>query len=310
MTGVQERDAVIETQRENERQSRKLAYYSLLLNIVLTAVKGIVGVVAHSDALLADAAHSGADVAGSIAVLIGIRVARRPADADHPYGHGKAEEIAASLVAIMLILAGLDVVYSSIRGFITLSTAPDSIALYTALAAMVAKEIMYRYQMRVANKVNSPALHAGAADHRSDVYSSLAAAVGIMLALIGKWNHIHVLLLADPIAGFFVAIVVVHIGYQLASESYRALMEQVLDANSTVEMLDVAKGVAGVLRIDDLRARTFGSYLVVDIKLSVDGESTVIAGHRVAKEVKYQMMKSFPNVEDVFVHVNPYYSEE
>ncbi len=301
---------MVDVKREEERQSNQLAYYSLALNVVLTAVKGIVGLVAHSDALLADAAHSGADVAGSIAVIIGIRVARRPADADHPYGHGKAEEIAANLVAILLILAGLDVVYSSVAGVITLSTAPDQVALYTAIGAMLAKEVMYHYQIRVAKRVNSPALDAGASDHRSDVYSSLAAAIGIFLSLLGKWNHLSVLLLADPIAGLIVAVVVVHIGYQLARQSYRTLMDQVLDEGSTHDMIAVAMGVEGVLRIDDLRARSFGSYIVVDIKLSVDAEATVSAGHHVAKEVKYQMMKRFHSVSDVFVHVNPYYGEE
>ncbi|PWI58585.1 cation diffusion facilitator family transporter [Sulfoacidibacillus thermotolerans] len=298
----------MERNQTQEQKSNQLAFYSLLLNVVLTAGKGIVGVIAHSDALLADAAHSGADVAGSIAVLIGIRVARRPADSDHPYGHGKAEEIAASLVAMLLILAGLDVVYSSVRQFLTLSSAPDSLALYTAVIAMLAKEGMYHYQLRVAQKLSSPALYAGAADHRSDVYSSLAAAVGIFLALLGKWNHIQALRLADPVAGFLVAAVVVHIGYQLAKQSYRSLMDQVLDPESTKEMLAVAMAVEGVLRIDDLRARSFGSYLVIDIKLSVDGEATVSAGHRVAKEVKYQMMKRFHSVADVFVHVNPYFT--
>ncbi|MHB1683383.1 MAG: cation diffusion facilitator family transporter [Bacilli bacterium] len=295
------------TAREQDRQ----ALYSIALNIVLTALKGVVGVLAHSDALLADAAHSGADVAGSLAVWVGLRVARRPADADHPYGHGKAEWIAASLVAVLLLLAGLDVVYASIRQFyMPPPVAPESVAFFTAVFAIVAKEVMYRYQVSLARRLGSPALLAGAKDHRSDVYSSLAAAAGILLAVIGNRIHVRALLYADPIAGLIVALVVVWIGYRLATDSFTSLMDKVLDAKATGGMLQVVEQVPGVLRVDVLRARSHGPYVVVDIKVSVDAEATVFAGHQIAKGVKTQIMEHFDEVSDVLVHVNPFLADE
>ncbi|MHB1629768.1 MAG: cation diffusion facilitator family transporter [Bacilli bacterium] len=296
--------------RTTVREQNRQALYSIGLNVVLTALKGFVGVFAHSDALLADAAHSGADVAGSLAVWVGLRVARRPADADHPYGHGKAEWIAASLVAVLLLLAGLDVVYASIHQFFKSPAAPEAAAFYTAVFAIAAKEVMYRYQASLARRLDSPALLAGAKDHRSDVYSSLAAAAGILLAVVGNRIHVPALLYADPIAGLIVALVVVWIGYRLASDSFTALMDKVLDAKTASDMLHVVEQVPGVLRIDDLRARSHGPYVVVDVKVSVDAEASVLAGHHIAKTVKTRMMEQFGNVSDVLVHVNPFLPDE
>ncbi len=291
-------------------EQNRQALYSIGLNVVLTALKGVVGVLARSDALLADAAHSGADVAGSLAVWVGLRVARRPADADHPYGHGKAEWIAASLVAVLLLLAGLDVVYASIRQLFKPPVAPDAVAFYTAVFAIGAKEVVYRYQVTLARRLGSPALLAGAQDHRSDVYSSLAAAAGILLAVIGNRTHVPALLYADPVAGLIVALVVVWLGYKLASDSFTALMDKVLDAKAASDMLHLVEQVPGVMRVDDLRARTHGPYVVVDVKVSVDAEATVLAGHHIAKAVKTQMMEHFDHVSDVLVHVNPFLTNE
>ncbi len=290
-----------------ERKKSRLSNISIGINIVLTVLKSIVGIVAHSDALLADAAHSLADVAGSIAVMIGLRVARRPPDANHPYGHGKAEVIAASLVAILLVLAGLEVVFSSIRQFFSALQPPDTAAFYTALFAIVVKEIIYRYQIHIGKIINSPALIAGAQDHRSDVYASIAAAVGIGLAIFGFRTHRPLFLYADPLAGLIVAIVVVRVGYRLAKESFTTLMDQVLDAATTEEISQRIQSVRGVQRVDDLRVRSNGSYWVVDVKVSVDPEITVLQGHAIGKAVKASLTKDFGQIYDVLVHINPFH---
>lgn len=292
-------------QKDEQRKSR-LSSASMLVNVLLTLLKAVVGVLAHSDALLADAAHSFADVVGSVAVIVGLRVARRPADQDHPYGHGKAEVIAASLVAILLILAGLDVVYASIHAFFGAMKAPDVIALYTALLSIVVKEVLYRYQIHIGRRSHSPALIAGAADHRSDVYASIAAAIGIGISELGWIMHKTVLLYADPAAGLIVAVVVVWVGYRLAKESFTSLMDQVLDQETTRQIAERVSSVVGVRRVDDLRIRSNGSYWVVDVKVSVNPDITVAEGHTIGKAVKLGLTQEFTQVYDVFVHVNPY----
>lgn len=293
-----------------DRTVSGMTWLSAIVNVILTVVKAVVGVIAHSDALIADAAHSAADVAGSVAVMIGLRVARRPADDDHPYGHGKAEFIAASLVAILLILAGADVVYNSIRQFFAPMAKPEWAALFTAVGAVVVKEVLFRYQIAIGRKVHSPALLAGAADHRSDVYSSLAASVGIAIALFGAWLRQPILLYADPVAGLFVALVVVRMGYTMADESFRTLLDQVLDSATTARLDASIAAIPGVLRVDDLRARTNGSYWMVDVKVSVDPEMSVLEGHQIARTVKWAIIGEYPQVRDVLVHVNPYMLED
>ncbi|KUO94832.1 cation diffusion facilitator family transporter [Ferroacidibacillus organovorans] len=289
-----------------DKPAQRQAYLSLLINIVLTLVKAFFGFVAHSEALIADAAHSASDVAGSIAVLIGVQVARRPADEDHPYGHGKAEVIAASLVAILLILAGLEVVYSSVRTFFLPLSAPSAVALYVALAAALVKEVLYRVQMKLGKRDHSPALIAGAKDHRADVWSSLFAALGIAVALFGEWLHHPLLELADPIAGLFVALVVVRMGYQLAAESYKLLLDEVLDERATEGMIASARDVDGVLRVDDLRVRKSGPYGIAEVRISVDPTISVLQGHAIGHRVKDRLLERHEELRDVLIHINPY----
>ncbi len=289
-----------------DKPAQRQAYVSLVVNIALTLVKSFFGFAAHSEALIADAAHSASDVAGSIAVLIGVQVARRPADNDHPYGHGKAEVIAASLVAILLILAGLEVVYTSVRTFFLPLSAPSSVALYVALAAALVKEVLYRVQMKLGQRDHSPALIAGAKDHRADVWSSLFAALGIAVALLGEWLHHPLLELADPIAGLFVALVVVRMGYQLAAESYKLLLDEVLDERATEGMISSARTVEGVLRVDDLRVRKSGPYGIAEVRISVDPTITVLQGHAIGHRVKDRLLEKHEELRDVLIHINPY----
>lgn len=292
--------------REPRNESGKMAGFSLYFNIFLTVLKGTVGLLVHSQALIADAVHSGADVFGSFAVLVGMRVARRPADKDHPYGHGKAEIVAASLVAVLLILAAFEVASSAVRQFFLPPPEPDVWALATAVFAVISKEVVYRYQIRIGKRINSPALIAGAKDHRSDVYASLAAAVGIGIALLGAWWQVRILFYADPLAALVVSILIAHMGYTMAVESYTSLLEQVLTSEETSEMETMIYDIHGVRRVDSVRARSHGTYLVVDVRISVDPELTVLAGHEIARAVKRSMMQKFPRVQEVLVHINPY----
>lgn len=291
----------------SDRVATRVSIYSLLLNIALTAVKTAVGLAVQSDALLADAAHSGADVAGSIAVWIGLRVARRPADANHPYGHGKAEVIAAALVALLLLLAGADVSFESARALFEPPEQPSIWAFVTVCGAIAVKEVMFRWQRAVGRRLRSPALLAGAVDHRSDVYSSSAAGLGIGVALLGAQFGIRLLRYADPLAGLAVAVVVVWIGWKLARQSFMLLMDERIGGERAERLARIIRATPGVLRLDDVRARAAGSYWIVDVRMSVDPEITVEVGHDIGKLVKARIMAEFGEVREVLVHVNPYH---
>ncbi|MFV9510928.1 cation diffusion facilitator family transporter [Tepidibacillus sp. LV47] len=283
------------------------AWVGIIGNLFLAVVKGGLGWIASSKALIADAAHSFSDVAGSIAVLIGLRAAQLPPDKDHPYGHGKAENIAAIIVAVILFFVGVEVGYSSLRGmFQAKIEAPGILAIYGALLSIIVKEAMFQYKYRVGKKINSPAVIANAWEHRSDVYSSIGALIGIGGAILGgKWN-IHWLLYLDPLAGFVVAIAIMKMAYDLGKETIHNTLDRVLQEDETKEYIAAVEKVVGVMHVDEFYAREHGHYVIVDLKIAVNPRITVEEGHQIGKEVKKTLLSQFHNIKDVFVHINPY----
>lgn len=255
--------------------------------------------------MVADAVNSASDVAGSLAVFIGLRAAKQPPDEDHPYGHGKAESIAAIIVAVLLVLVGLDIGKSSFQAFFEPIEAPKFIALIAVIISIVVKETMFRYTYRMGKSLNSEALIVTAYDHRSDVYSSLAALVGIGCAILGEKVGIGWLVYADPVAGMFVSILILKLAWKLGSESIHNALDHVLHEEDTLEFRKLIESIKEVKKIDELHAREHGHYVIIDLKISVDPNITVEEGHRVGKKVKQKLMAE-SNVENVLIHINPY----
>lgn len=282
------------------------AWVGIVGNLTLAAVKLVIGLLAKSQALIADSVHSASDVVGSVAVLIGLRAAERPPDEDHPYGHGKAESISAIIVAVLLVVVGFEIAQSSIQSFFAPLEAPGFIAVWAAIGSMAVKEWMFRYKYNLGKKLNSQSLIANAWEHRSDVYSSFAALVGIGGAIAGERLSIPWMLYLDPAAGIFVSALVLKMSYNILMESIHSTLDHVLHEEDTAGLRQTISSVEGVLRIDTLRARELGHYLIIDVKVGVDPRMTVEAGHRIGKQVKHELMEKHPQVRDVFVHINPY----
>ncbi|PTX55349.1 cation diffusion facilitator family transporter [Melghirimyces profundicolus] len=289
------------------RQAETGAWVGIVGNLILAVIKGVIGVIADSRALVADAVHSASDVVGSLAVLIGVRVAKAPPDEDHPYGHGKAESIAAIIVSVLLVLVGLEIGYGSFEALFEPVRAPGVLAVVAALVSMLAKEGMFRYKYRLGKRIGSQALIANAWEHRSDVFSSIAALIGIGGAVLGERFHISALVYLDPVAGILVSLLVIRMAIRLAKESIHYTLDHVLHEEDARELVEAAKGVEGVLRVDELRAREHGFYVIVDVKVAVDPRMTVEEGHGVGKAVKKTLIERFDHVSDVLVHINPYH---
>ncbi|WP_025847084.1 cation diffusion facilitator family transporter [Brevibacillus agri] len=282
------------------------AWVGIVGNLALAGVKLAIGLAAKSQALIADSVHSASDVVGSVAVLIGLRAAERPPDADHPYGHGKAESIAAIIVSVLLAIVGFEIAMSSLKAFFAPLEAPGLLAVWAAIGSMIVKEWMFRYKYKLGKKLNSQSLIANAWEHRSDVYSSFAALVGIGGAIAGEWLGVAWMLYLDPAAGIFVSALVLKMAYSIMMESIHSTLDHVLHEEDTQKLRQAIEQVEGVLRIDSLRAREHGHYQIVDVKISVDPSITVLAGHQISKRVKHTLLETFAEVRDVFVHVNPY----
>ncbi|AYA77141.1 cation diffusion facilitator family transporter [Robertmurraya sp. P23] len=293
---------------ENQERFKKaefVAIIGIIGNLILAVLKWVIGVYANSRALVADAVNSASDVAGSLAVFIGLRAAKQPPDEDHPYGHGKAESIAAIIVAVLLVLVGFEIGKSSFQAFFQPIEAPKLIALVAVIVSIAIKETMYRYTFSMGKKLNSDALIVTAYDHRSDVYSSLAALVGIGCAILGEKLAIGWLVYADPVAGLFVSILILKLAWKLGSESIHNALDHVLHEEDTIELRKIVESIPEVKKIDELHAREHGHYVIIDLKISVDPYITVEEGHRVGKKVKQKLMEE-RHVENVFVHINPY----
>lgn len=283
------------------------AWIGIVGNIALALMKGIVGFMSNSKALIADAAHSASDVAGSIAVLVGLRTAQLPPDRDHPYGHGKAESIAAIVVSLLLLIVGIEIGIAAAKSiYYGMDSPPAWYALIAIFISIVAKEALFQYKYRLGKKLSSQALIANAWEHRSDVYSSMAALVGVGGAILGDFWNLKLLYYMDPVAGLFVAVLILRMGYRLAMESIHNTMDHVLHKEDAAELLKAVQKVHGVITVDDLRAREHGHYVIVDIKICVNPRITVSEGHDIAKMVRNYLIERFTHVSDVFIQVNPY----
>lgn len=281
------------------------AWVGIVGNIILTILKGYVGFIANSRALIADAVHSASDIVGSVAVLIGVRAAKLPPDDDHPYGHGKAENIAAVIVSVLLLLVGVEIAMSAIKAFSEPIEVPKVIAIYVVIFSIVAKELMFRYKYNLGKKYNSDALITDAWHHRSDVFSSIAALIGIGASVLGGYLEIPWLVYADPLAGAFVALLIIKMSWDLGKQSIHNTLDHVLHEEDTIEMKAATAAIPGVIQIDEFYAREHGFYVIIDIKIAVDPHITVEEGHAIGKAVKERLLQE-ERVHNVLVHINPY----
>lgn len=293
--------------RESSRSIIIATWVGIIVNLLLTLIKAIGGILGGSRALIADALHSASDVVGSIVVLFAVKIANKPPDEEHPYGHGKAEGVASIIVALLLIVVGVEISISSIKVFFgETPEAPGIIALIILVISILIKEVLFYYKLWLGKKYNSTVLITEAWHHRSDSLSSFAALLGIGLAIIGEKFAIGFLVYGDAIAGLIVSLIVIKVGYDLIKTSSNVMLEKVLGRDEVRVYEETVLSVEGVKRIDQLLARTHGSYVIVDIKVSVDQNITVKEGHDIATEVKQSLILKHEEVEDVLVHINPY----
>lgn len=280
-------------------QGETASAVGIAVNLILAAVKAAAGLAAGSAALLADAFHSGADGVASGAILAGFRISRRPADACHPYGHGKAESIAGKVVAVLLILAGLNIgLWALRRALGPPAVPPGGLALAAAALSIAVKEGMFRYQAAVARRIDSDALLASAWEQRSDSLSSVAALAGVAGARAG-------LPFLDPLAGAVVAAMVIQLGYRL----FRRFADELMDKFDHPELINAIAGaveaVPGAKRVHSIRARHVGHEVLVDLKIAVDPALSVAAGHDIAHRARQAVLDQVERVADVMVHVDP-----
>ncbi|MBU0570883.1 MAG: cation diffusion facilitator family transporter [Candidatus Omnitrophica bacterium] len=280
-------------------EGKKAAWLGIVSNILLFALKMFAGIVGRSQAMIADAVHTASDTFTSLAVAIGFKIAQKPADSRHPFGHGKAESIAAKIVSLVLILVGVFIAYKSARILVSGQVLPPrGIALIMGFVSVVVKEITYRYVMLAGDKIDSNALRADAYHHRSDVLSSVAAIIGITGAMLG-WTFM------DPLAGIVVAGFILKMGMEAFHAAYDDLMDAAAPESLNLRIKEVIRNCKGVDEIRKVMVRKSGIELFVEVTIGVDGRMTVEDGHRITMCIRRDIFKSIPRVRETIVHVEP-----
>ncbi|WP_103104501.1 cation diffusion facilitator family transporter [Brevibacillus reuszeri] len=282
-------------------------WISLISNVVLTVIKVVVGFLFNSQVLIADGIHNAGDVIATFAALTSSMVSKKPADKDHPYGHGKAEVIASGIVAIILALAALFMVYKSIEALFEPAVEASIIALAAAIISLIWKQGLYVYCIRLGREQNSKCLIATANDHLADVYASIAAVIGIGVALIGDRYDLPYTQYGDPLAGLIVSYFVMKLAYEMGEESIGVLMEKSLPAEKLNQLENIVRAIPQVKRIDRIRAREHGHYVIVDVRVSISNDLTIKEGHDISRIIKGSIMSEMKEVEEVLIHLNPWY---
>lgn len=279
---------------------KKGAKVGIGVNLVLFIFKFFVGVFGRSHAMMADALHTGTDTLTSIGVYIGFKIAQKPADADHPYGHGRAESIAAKIVSLVLLLGGFKVAFDSARVIIAHDLhVPHEIALWAALVSIVVKEGLFRYTDLLGKKIQSGSLKADAWHHRTDALSSVAALIGIGGARLGYP-------ILDPLAGFAVALFVIKAGLELFRTAYDELMDAALPARILNKVRSLSMRVDGVKRVKDVKGRKMGIEIFIDMTIKVNKNISVKDGHTITVKVRRDILKNIQGAKEILIHVEPF----
>jgi cation diffusion facilitator family transporter len=285
-------------QYEEIRQGEKGALVSIGAYIGLSAIKLGAGYWFASGALVADGFNNLTDIVASVAVLIGLRISQKPPDRDHPYGHFRAETIAALIASFIMATVGLQVIINTVRSlFSDEQKIPSLNSAWVALFAAVCMGAVYIYNSRLANRINNQALHAAAKDNLSDALVSIGAAIGIIGAQFGlPW--------LDPVAALLVGGIICKTAWEIFYSSTHALTDG-FDANELMTLRSTIERTTGVRSIKDIKARVHGSNVLIDVIVQVDPGLSLIESHRISDEIE-QRMENKHNIMSIHVHVEPY----
>lgn len=290
----------------HERDTKSLHAVNLGLgtNILLAIVKTTFGILGHSPALLAEGINSTSDVAYYIAASIFVRMANKPADSDHPYGHRQFESIGSLLIGAFVVTTALAVFWDAVDKVwdfadgVAEYTTSHPFALYVALGTIFIKIFLSQYTRNLGRETGNPVVQALAFDHRNDLFSASAATIGIFLGQRGlPW--------VDPLAGAFVALLIFRTGLFILRESSTDLMAIIPSRDLAERVSDILKTVDGVTQLEELQAHRFGPHIVLNLTIGIDGALCVYQGDHIATRVEETLLNSIPNVRRVHVHYHP-----
>ena len=292
----------IVSENEFQRVANKVSFVTIIGNILLSVMKLIAGFIAHSNAMISDAIHSASDVFSTFVVIIGIKLASKKADKEHPYGHERLECVAAIVLSMVLFITGFGIGTAALKnitsGDYNNIAVPGILALVAAIVSIVSKEAMYWYTRYNAKRIDSSALMADAWHHRSDAFSSIGALIGIAGARLG-------FPIMDSIASLIIFVFIIKAAYDIFKDAIDKMVDHACDDDTVNQIRECVMKHEDVLGIDMLQTRIFGNKIYVDLEIATDGSYTLSKAHTIAESVHDDIEKSFPKVKHIMVHVNP-----
>jgi len=280
---------------------RKVTLLGIFVNAFLILLKFFAGIFGGSQALIADAVHSVSDLFTDAVVLLGIRMGRKPPDEEHHFGHARIETLASAIVGLALIATGLYLgIEASFNIYRHTEHHPTELALIAAGASIAFKEALYRYTVLIGRRIKSQLILANAWHHRSDAFSSVAVLLGVTGAFIKPSWHI-----LDAFAALIVSFFIIKVGLDILGKTLREFTDTAPRPEIIERLMRLSRAVEGVLDAHDLRVRTSGGFYQAEIHIVVDGQLTVVEGHRIAKTVERCLAEEMDDLDSVIVHVDP-----
>ena len=290
------------SETEFRNVANRVSLVTIIGNVVLSVIKLLAGIIAHSSAMISDAVHSASDVFSTFVVIIGIKLASKKPDKEHPYGHERMECVAAIVLAMVLFITGLGIGLEAVKNIIHGNygdlQVPGVLALIAAIVSIVSKEAMYWYTRHYAKKIDSSALMADAWHHRSDAFSSIGALIGIGASRLGYP-------VMDSIASLVIFVFIVKAAFDIFKDAIDKMVDHSCDEETEKQIYDCVMKNENVLGIDLLQTRVFGNKIYVDVEIQADASYTLQKAHDIAEAVHDDIEESFPKVKHIMVHVNP-----
>ncbi|MBR6044306.1 MAG: cation transporter [Ruminococcus sp.] len=280
----------------------RVSVVSIVVNVFLSLLKLLAGIIAGSGAMISDAVHSASDVFSTVVVMIGVSLSGKKADKEHPYGHERLECVASMILAVILAATGIGIGYKGIEKMT--SSDPDALAVPGVLALIAAavsitvKELMFRYTKHAAKKINSGALMADAWHHRSDALSSVGSFIGVLGARLGAP-------ILDPLASVVICLFIEKAAFDIFRDAVDKMVDRSCPEETVEDMKQTILKTEGVLAVDELKTRLFGSRIYVEAEIRMDHSITLAEAHRTAEQVHDLIEQTYPDVKHCMVHVNP-----
>lgn len=289
-----------------EKEIRKVTLVGSVINLLLLAFKFVAGIIGHSAAMIADAVHSLSDFISDIIVLVFVHISGKPEDESHAYGHGKFETMATLIIGVILLAVGVGIFVNGASSIIdnfkgNIPSSPSKVALIAAVISIVLKELLYRYTVRVGQKLNSQAVVANAWHHRSDAYSSLGTLLGIGGAIfLGEgWQVL------DPLAAVIVSLFIVRVAFQLVKPCVDDLLERSLPAETEQRIKDIILSFPEIGSPHHLRTRRIGNNIAIEVHIRMDGNISLNEAHRLTTNVENRLKEEFGEGTHIGIHMEP-----